>query len=112
MGELMAQVFGQPAIGRMTKAPIQQAIQGGFQPPRGHGQTLRGNSTLLVAVAQPESLLQQGLDRPRELGGGRGGNLDHLAATSDQVLQAALMKRLLKSIETTGAVMHQKAVII
>ena len=35
MGVLMAQVFGQPSIGRMAKAPIQQAIQGCFQPPRG-----------------------------------------------------------------------------
>ena len=108
----MAQVFGQPSIGRIAKAPIQQAIQGCFQPPRGHGQTLRGDFTLLVAIPQPESLLQQRLDRQWELGGSRGGHLDHLAATSDQVFQAALMKRLLKSIEATRSVMHQKSVVI
>ena len=104
----MAQVSGQPSIGRMTKAPI----QGCFQPPGGHSQTRRGNLTLLVAIAQPESLLQQLLDRQRELGSYRGGARDHLAATADQVFQAALMKGLLKSIEATGFVMHQKSIVI
>src|SRR5438128_2232135 len=67
-----------------------------------------GHASCLMAIAQPESLLQQGLDRQGKWGGSRGGDLDHLAATPDQVLQAALMKRLRKSIETTGSVMQKK----
>src|ERR1700730_3451238 len=71
-----------------------------------------GHASCRMAIAQAESLLQQGLDGQGELGGGRGGNLDHLAATPDQVLQAALMKCLRKSIETTRSVMYQKAGVV
>ena len=37
---LLAQVFGQPLIGRAPKVSIQQAVQFGFQPPGGHRQVL------------------------------------------------------------------------
>jgi hypothetical protein len=56
--------------------------------------------------------LQQCLDGQGELGGCRGGHLNHLATTPDQMLQAALMKRLSKSIETTRSVMHQKTGVV
>src|ERR1039457_759449 len=38
--------------------------------------------------------------------------LDHLATAPDQVLQAALMKRPFKSIETSRSVMHQKTGVV
>ena len=66
----------------------------------------------LMAIAQAEPLLQQGLDRQGEWGGCGGGDLDHLAAAPDQVFQAALMKRFLKSMETSGSVVHQKTVVV
>src|ERR1700736_2987681 len=71
-----------------------------------------GNCTLLVAITQPETPLQQGFHRQRKLGGSRGGNLNHLAATPDQVLQAALMKRLRKPVETPRSVMQQKTGVV
>src|ERR1039457_6879128 len=73
---------------------------------------MRGNLALLVAISQSESLLQQCINRQGELGGCRGGHLDHLATAPDQVLQAALMKRPFKSIETSRSVMHQKTGVV
>src|SRR5438105_875575 len=105
-------MFGQSLIGRAAKVSIQQAVQLGFQPPGRHRQTMCGHASCLMAIAQPESLLQQSLDRQGELGGSRGGDLDHLAATPDQVLQAALVKRLRKSIETTSSVMQKKTSVV
>src|ERR1039458_846856 len=109
---LMAQVVGQPLIVRAAKMPIQHAIQLGLQPPGGHRQAMCGQASCLMAIAQAESLLQQCLNRQGELGGCRGGHLDHLATAPDQVLQAALMKRPFKSIETSRSVMHQKTGVV
>lgn len=98
----MAQMFGQALIFRAAKVAIQQAVQVGLQPSGGHRQTMWGNLAPLVAISQPETLLQQRFDRQGELGGGRRGDMDHLAAAPDQVLQAALVKRLLKPIEAVS----------
>jgi len=73
---------------------------------------MRGDLAVVVAISQAEALLQQRFDRQREWGGSRGGDLHHLATTPDRVLQAALMKRLRKTIETTRSVMHQKTGIV
>src|ERR1022692_4627945 len=112
MGLLMAQVFGQSLVVRAAKVSIQQAIQVDFQAPSGHRQAMRGNLALLVAISQSEALLQQCFNRQGELGGCGGGHLDHLATAPDQVLQAALMKRLCKPIETSRSVIHQKTGVV
>src|ERR1035438_9543431 len=112
MGLLMAQVFGQSLVVRAAKVSIQQAVQLDFQAPTGHRQAMRGNLALLVAISQSEALRQQGFNRQGELGGCGGGHLDHLATAPDQVLQAALMKRLCKPIETSRSVMHQKTGVV
>src|ERR1700693_5435977 len=95
---LVAQVFGQPLIVWAMKVPIQQAVQLGFQPTGGYSQTMGRKLAPLVAIAQPEAVLQQSFDRHRKSGGRRGSHRDHFATPPDQVFQAALMKRLLKAI--------------
>jgi len=109
MGLFMPQMFGQPLIVRTDKVPVHQAVQqAGFPASRGHRQTVRGNCASLITIPPAEALLQQCLDRPGKLGGCRGGHLDPLTATTDRVLQAALMKRLRKPVETSRPVVHQK----
>ena len=112
MGLFMTQMFGQPLIVGTAKLPVQQAVQAGFQAPRGYRQTMRRNGSSLVTIPQAKALLQQCLDRPRKSGGRRGGHLDHLPATTDGVLQATLMKRLRKPIETPRPVVHQKTRVV
>ena len=108
----MAQVLGQSPIGRAAKVSIQQAVQLSFQPSGGYRQAMGGYASFPMAISQPESLLQQGFDGQGEWGGCRRGDPDHFATTPHQVLQAAWMKRLLKPIETSRSVMHQKTVVV
>ena len=107
----MAQMFGQPLVVWAAKAPVQQAVQLGLQAPGGHRQTMWGNLTLLVAITQPEAVLQQHFHRHRELGS-RWGYLDHLPTPPDQMLQAALMQGLRKPVETPRSVMQQKPGVV
>jgi hypothetical protein len=76
-------MFRQFLVLRAAKVPMEQAIQFGFQTSGGHRQAMGGNRALLVTISQTQALLQQCGDRHRESGGGRRGDLDHLAATPD-----------------------------
>src|ERR1017187_5373752 len=108
----MAQVLGQSPIGRAAKVSIQQAVQLSFQPSGGYRQAMGGYASFPMAISQPESLLQQGFDGQGEWGGCRRGDPDHFATTPHQAIQAALMKRLPKPLDTSCFVMNQKTVVV
>jgi hypothetical protein len=91
---MLGHMVPEPEIGFVGQAPVQKTLEPCFQPANGDQQSMRGEFTLVSAIPESESAVEEFEQSSGKTDRSSGRALQKTLAPSDQMLQALLMQGL------------------
>lgn len=91
---MLGHMLPESAIGWVGESPVQETFESCFKPADRDQEPMRGELTLIPAIPESESAVEEFEQSPGEANGSSGRGLQKNLAAADEVLQALLMQSL------------------